>query len=67
MSDRADEIIQALFARAGADSVAAPLASSFAQAFTETRWTTEALDKRVRSIVERTALRADPSELQAVE
>lgn len=67
MPDRADEIVQEIFVRASADLASAPLASSFARAFAEDRWTTEVLDANMRAFVERAALPVAEHEREAVE
>ena len=46
------EIVDRLFARAAADTRAAPLADWFARAYRDGQWTAERLDAHVHSFVE---------------
>jgi hypothetical protein len=52
MPESASDIIERLFKRAGADPESAPLADAFASAYRDGEWTADALDARVRSLVE---------------
>jgi hypothetical protein len=51
MPDPVSQIIDSLFERASVDSVAAPLANSFACAYRDGDWTVERLEASVRGFV----------------